>query len=207
MQKLNTIQQSIRDDFIADRETMLTAGYRATVRRLFVELDTLDDIEVVVFETINTDYDPQDCKDNKKLNRAYRSLCEATQDIGAESDTVDKFGAAVVFSYGKPKEGVRSLSVSLVSEKELAIQAERKAEDKRIREERKQQDLDLAEETRQAELAALTDIDVFLRIQKYIKDTYHNDPQAVIAAGMAWYAQQAEQAELAKSAKSAKKVA
>ena len=201
--------KTLRESFANDRKTMITAGYRETVRSMLTELagDTIA-IEKLVFQVINEDYAPADCKDNKALQTAYRTLCKTLQDIPKESEFVELYNGVLIIAPSKPTDGVRGLSVSLKSEKQIAVEAERAEHDKAEKAARAEQDKQLAEEQRQAEISRMTDLDVFLRVRQYIADTYgdNRDIRAVMAAGLAWIDKQAEQ-QKGKQVAAAKKAA
>ena len=201
--------KTLRESFANDRKTMITAGYRATVREMLVELSgDIVAIEKLVFQVINEDYAPEDCKDNKVLQTAYRTLCKTLQDIPRESEFVELYSGVLIIAPNKPTDGVRGLSVSLKSLKQIAVETKRKEEDKIKKEKRAQQDAQLAEEQRQDEISRMNDLDVFLRVRQYIVDTYgeSRDIRAVMAAGLAWIDKQAEQ-QKAKQVEQAKQAA
>lgn len=201
--------KTLRESFANDRKTMITAGYRATVREMLVELSgDIVAIEKLVFQVINEDYAPEDCKDNKVLQTAYRTLCKTLQDIPRESEFVELYSGVLIIAPNKPTDGVRGLSVSLKSLKQIAVETKRKEEDKIKKEKRAQQDAQLAEEQRQDEISRMNDLDVFLRVRQYIVDTYgeSRDIRAVMAAGLAWIDKQAEQ-QKGKQVAAAKKAA
>lgn len=194
---MNESTLTLRQQFSEDRKTMLTAGYRQTVRNMFDDYgNDIDGISKLMFAVINEDYDPQDCKDSKELQKAYRTLCKTCQEIGSETTYYDVFGGVVVFVFGKPSDGVRALTVSVKSQKEVDLLADRKEEDKKRNADRKEENDKLAEETRLETLDNMSDLEVFMQVADHIRKSYPNrEVRWVLAAGLTWFDQQDELAE------------
>lgn len=137
---------------------------------------------------LNADYPVADCKDNPDLKTALNSCQKAVKRAGEALP--DGIGGKLVFRFSTATdagEKIRTVSAEYLTPSQLAIMEEREKADAAIAASRAEEDMELQSERVRMELLQLTALDVFLRVNKDIAETYpDHDIREILAAGMAW---------------------
>jgi hypothetical protein len=146
----------------------------------------------IVLQALNADYPVLETRDNKVLQTALNSFQNAFHVAGEQ--LADGIGGKIVFKFstaGGSKNKTRTVTVTHLSQAQVDTMAERAEQDAALERERQEQDAALEAEKVAQELRLLTDLDVFLRVQKYIADTYADrDIRGILSAGMGWLDEQ-----------------
>lgn len=162
-------------------------------------------IESILVKALNNDYPIIETRDNAALKTALNSCQKAFKKAG--ESLADGKNGKLVFTFtttGGKDSKTRSVTVKHLTADQVQVEAERQKQDEAIKAERAEQDAKLEEDKQRMMLQQLSDLDVFLRIKQDIANTYpDHDIKKVLAAGLAWFADQ-EKAKTAKPVQPAK---